>query len=71
MTVGLIIDLKDAVTGEDLVISEGESLDITGTFKDGDNATILKTAIASFTVTLFDETGSSLINSRNDQSILI
>lgn len=63
-----IVDLLDT-DGRNAVIQAGESSTIEGSLKDGEDA-IEKTLLTSFKLTLFDEATGSIINSRNDQSVL-
>jgi len=64
-----VTDIKDA-NGKALTIQEGESCDITCTFKDMDGAAITKTNLISLTVSLFDLKTSSAINNRSAQSVI-
>lgn len=67
---GKIPELENNVTGKETVIDEGESFEVYGTFKDGDNNAILESNISAFTVTLFDEETETIINSRNETDVL-
>ena len=66
--IGPIVNGKDGA-GRVVVIQEGESCNVFGTFYDGSSA-IAKTALATVTCDLFVESSGVSINSRKVQDIL-
>ena len=58
--------LKNAA-GEFVTIQAGESANLTGTLKDASQTTLA--SVSTFTITLFDQATSAIINSRKDQDV--
>lgn len=63
------MQLKDS-NGLPITVDEGESLPLSGYLKDPSGTTFVKTEIQSLTATLLNANDNSVINSRNQQSIL-
>lgn len=53
--------------GVEFVIQEGESHNITGQLSDADGVDITLAGLSTFTVTLYNEDGNAIINSRDGQ----
>ena len=67
-TAGITLDGLDA-NNKLVSVQEGEGCDLTGAFKNG-SAAIAKAALATVTATLYDESTTAVINSRDEQDIL-
>ncbi len=61
--------LRDAA-GKAVRVQQGESCDVVVTFKDMTGAAIAKASLLSLVATLYDESTSAIINSRNAVSVL-
>ena len=61
--------LKDA-SGNEIIVDQGESSDLTATLFDAANTELTTSAILSLTATLTNASTSAAINSRNAQDIL-
>lgn len=61
--------LRDAA-GKAVRVQQGESCDVVVTFKDMSGAAIAKASLLSLVATLYDESTSEIINSRNATSVL-
>lgn len=59
-----IEELLDS-SGNNVVIQEGESMNLTGSVTDLAGTTLTSSAVVSFTLTLFDEMSGDIINSRD------
>ena len=53
--------------GDVFFIQEGESHNITGQLSDADGVDIALSGLSTFTITLYNEDGNAIINSRDDQ----
>ena len=63
----MIRDLLDKKTGQPFVVQEGESHNVTGSFVDADGAAINLASLATFEITLYNENGNQIINSKDAQ----
>lgn len=68
-TNGTIVDLLDD-SGSLVIVQQGESLNISGTLTDFDGAAIALAAIATFTLTLYNDATNAVINGLNAADIL-
>lgn len=67
-TSGKVIDLLDA-DGRTAIVQEGESCNVSGQLKNGADD-VIKASLLSLVLTLYDESSSAVINSRDAQDVL-
>ena len=66
---GDIVDIVHYDTGTPIVVQEQESVDIFGRLTDSHGNLLSKSAVATFTLTLFNESDGSIINGKNGTDI--